>query len=668
MTRRNSHRGRGGHRGSPQGSQFRGRGRGQGRGRGRGNAPSKGQSEGGNLSHTDDFDFPVQMWPNNEPPSRGSGTPGSRGRGRGSNSRPEPGFVIPRRGFGGPRGQGRGRGDLSENSPYGVGRERRRRGFLKSKLRADEPLSKLLYEDRPLLKPITFVRSVHTATLFQQEEDILQPISDTVDIAGDEQSHVPTADKVTQVFNEALVEATEADIASANGQLEEIDFTDVGRLQAEVDATSALNVTEKTEDGEPGVGAGGSRLTARGFVTTAEEPAVAVEEMATGFYVDTSPTSLEAPQAEESIIVDRMEGVLGDTSQEEEEIIVYVAPHPRCGRAKPPSRGATTSPAVHPRTSSVISLTAHDQLPKPPTNNDVTEAPVIPIPPSFESISFSFNETPRKKQARRTFPVGGPRSLLKRSKRIRRKSLRGFSSFGAMMSEAHLQEEVRERDPRQSEQRRGDSDVNWGDSDSDAVGIAGDAIEDLSTGFGAMELDGEMSLEAMKSFVDSMSADGSRHITMDDIADLERMKREDADELDDKGNTHSSDGESGGSVNEEVELVVNAEERALIGEDIDEDEDEDDESSDDEDTPRTGFKARLAKIRANAKGKQKEEMYAHSSDEAMSVQMTWADKDEDFFAKIEKIQTCCRAEIGKQKNNCFALFKMVISMGTNLRI
>lgn len=51
---------------------------------------------------------------------------------------------------------------------------------LSFKLKAGAPLSKLLYEDRPLLRPIVFVRSVYTATLFEEEEDILQPLAEDV--------------------------------------------------------------------------------------------------------------------------------------------------------------------------------------------------------------------------------------------------------------------------------------------------------------------------------------------------------------------------------------------------------------------------------------------------------------------------------------------------------
>lgn len=47
-------------------------------------------------------------------------------------------------------------------------------------MRAGVPLSKLLNEDRPLLRPVIFVRSVHTATLFREEEEILKPLAEEV--------------------------------------------------------------------------------------------------------------------------------------------------------------------------------------------------------------------------------------------------------------------------------------------------------------------------------------------------------------------------------------------------------------------------------------------------------------------------------------------------------
>jgi hypothetical protein len=46
---------------------------------------------------------------------------------------------------------------------------------LGTKLGTGTPLSRVLYEDRPFLRPVVFVRAEHTPFLFQEEEDILQP-------------------------------------------------------------------------------------------------------------------------------------------------------------------------------------------------------------------------------------------------------------------------------------------------------------------------------------------------------------------------------------------------------------------------------------------------------------------------------------------------------------
>jgi hypothetical protein len=55
------------------------------------------------------------------------------------------------------------------------GRKRR----LGPKLRhGDASLSQCLYEDRPLLKPVSFVRSRYAPTLFLKEEEIFQPVAE----------------------------------------------------------------------------------------------------------------------------------------------------------------------------------------------------------------------------------------------------------------------------------------------------------------------------------------------------------------------------------------------------------------------------------------------------------------------------------------------------------
>jgi hypothetical protein len=44
--------------------------------------------------------------------------------------------------------------------------------------RGTASLSQLLYEDRPLLRPISFVRSKHSPTLFLKEEEIFKPVAE----------------------------------------------------------------------------------------------------------------------------------------------------------------------------------------------------------------------------------------------------------------------------------------------------------------------------------------------------------------------------------------------------------------------------------------------------------------------------------------------------------
>ena len=74
-------------------------------------------------------------------------------------------------------GRGRWGGRISPDSSSQKDRIRMRQ--LESKLRyGTESLSQLLYEDRPLLKPISFVRSKLTPTLFLKEEEIFKPVAE----------------------------------------------------------------------------------------------------------------------------------------------------------------------------------------------------------------------------------------------------------------------------------------------------------------------------------------------------------------------------------------------------------------------------------------------------------------------------------------------------------
>ncbi|THH31403.1 hypothetical protein EUX98_g2793 [Antrodiella citrinella] len=627
--------------------------------------------------------------------------------------------------------------------------------------------------DRPFLRPIKFVRGVHTATLFKDEEELLKPIQElTTDNIS---SHVPTADKIAHIFSGDAEREAEEDDASGEEGLEEIDFSEVGRIQAEVDAVSATRPEGQSSCAQAHPG----------------------EEHFTGFYVDTKPAQSSMRSA--SIAVEHMKGIIGD--QDDEEVIVYVAPHPRAGPVTPPAQYTSndftsnvsiltglvhssltvaeyTVPASEPilvsnpsedspptttaiDSTSTTSISEHideeqtaedendpftatdavldgpsgylydiddieypdpESLPPPPaafmsdkpiiiksaspvlpepelsaqspesapvaglshdgtphtsSAAEVAEEIAAPAPPTFESISFSFADSPTKKQLRRIHPASSPRSLIpKRRGAPRRKSLRHFSTFGAMVSEQHLRDEVsgREIDPRRAEQRRGDSDVYWGDdSDEDDVALprANADVDQISDGMGGMDLDGDLDVNAMRSFVMSMGAQGSSHVTMDDLADMERMKMEDEEDGDSEDEEGLEDASESEGEDEEVETVVRLEEQVLTGEgaaadmgvDGDDDEYETSDDEDEGDSPRRNFAARLEKLRSKVKGKQKAKT-AENDEEAedfdMELETSWADNDEAYLAHIQDMLDANQEVLsGKNRKKRSQLFRAI---------
>ena len=134
--------------------------------------------------------YPAQL----ESPPYGGGRGGGGGghvsarQASAPNSEPH----TPNRGRGnrGFRGRGRGRGHLEINSPnrysdIGIGtssnvRGRGRGGRFQQRLRPDAPLTSLLYQERPLLRPIVFVPSTLHPVLFDQVEDLLKPVVEEV--------------------------------------------------------------------------------------------------------------------------------------------------------------------------------------------------------------------------------------------------------------------------------------------------------------------------------------------------------------------------------------------------------------------------------------------------------------------------------------------------------
>ncbi|GLB44985.1 putative R3H domain containing protein [Lyophyllum shimeji] len=650
---------------------------------------------------------------------RGSGAHIPRGRGRGA--------------FGDDsslRGRGRGVGD---QSPRGRGY-----GRGKSKLRPDAPLSGLLYQERPLLRPVKFVPSVYTRTLFQEEEEIFQAVVE--EIGDEEQKHVPTADRVFRVFSGNIPQVIPS---SSDEELEEIDFNDMGKLM-EMPARPLEQDVQVVEEKFSGIFLGaGSAPASSSLSPGASAPAMAIDDStpvitdtissptpadrtksitihdmtnsnsmsipeqpietsqeerggtmdagcvsapdpteeltedrptnpempadgSTGFYVDTQPspvrslhqgTDLPTPEApapaeefngfyidtEPSPVHDPHQGAGPEILQDEEdEVIVYVAPHPRARRATP---AATNGPPSLPSTSILRGTTT---LPFTSTSTTTTTTgadsagtPSILSAPTFDSVSFAFTPTPKKP---RTVP---PRSRGKAALRQRRQEAHAarrraersalFGSFGAMMSEARAVAEGRS-------------------SSDDEEAVEGG--EGLAEGMALdPELEGEE--EALRRFVRGMgrAGAGGAYVTMDDIADGEMMRMEDEEDEEDEEDVVSSSGEEDEDETSEdeaeVDAILDAEEEAMIAEqgevELEEEEEEEesdaDVSEDEEDSPGRSFQARLERVRSQNRGRDgqrkapaKQAAFEDSGseyDDEMLLKRTWADQDEDFIEEIE---------------------------------
>lgn len=289
---------------------------------------------------------------------------------------------------------------------------------------------------------------------------------------------------------------------------------------------------------------------------------------------------------------------------------------------------------------------------KPVPSSSTHSGSKIPPAPSFEDVTFKLLASAQKTYQRKIHPVGTPRSLLRNSRRSK-KMRRSFAALGASLSEAHLREGVdgKEVDPRKNEQRRGDSDVDWGDATSDEdeqVGVKNrngkgraqeeeEGIEEVMNGVDGMMVDDDYNLNSMKSFVASMSTEGSRFKTMDDLADEEKMKKED---LESDSNVGSQEKET------EAEDAVDAE----TTDEMEEEEEED--SSDEEETAESGFQARLRKIRSRKKGKTRANEDEDEDDMYISLDEDWEQEDEaDILAQEVQVSisvTCLVAPFQRQ--------------------
>ncbi|KAG2039710.1 hypothetical protein BDR03DRAFT_916666 [Suillus americanus] len=752
--------------GSPRGpGRDRGRGRGRG-GRGWGRGRGRGQDYNddtprGNYPHgQNEIDVAVQVW--QEPSSNnlpGSRTP-SRGRGRlglGSGSgTPQRGGTTPRRGMG-IRGRGRGRG-ISDapraRTGFGFGTNRNRNA-------PDAPLSKLLYSDRPYLKPVIFVPSVLTRTLFHEEEDILQPAAESA--GSSEESHVPTADRVARVFSGGTLpppssSSSEDGVSDHEEELEEIDFADMGNLfpqlrTAQASTRTRVSHAQVASSSREEVFTGvynkrnhtvatspSHRAPERADVSPKKPNPVSIDAVVSEATVTTvhSVTTLEHSTAalvitkDDEIVIDKSDTIPssqsptapisneitvsstflpeGDTPTffvdtepskpfthrsasdvvlfdrtawggaplgEEDELIVYVAPHPRSGKASP----IPDVPRVRLPSRSVLTGTTNPMQthPGPVTHEDTIEDKNLPVQsetPKFSSVSFDFTTPNTKKQSRqRPIFTPGDRSKAriqarKQDARVaRRRAQRQamFGSFGAILSEARLRDaDERERKSARWESRRkDDSDVDFGDDDEDGI-PADDGVDEMSIGLGGMDLDPDLEpdLEAMKGFVQSMSAEGSRHRTIDEIQD---------EEDDDGSDSHGSYNNTSDEEDKEENAVFEVEEEILLAESEggrpvelsrSDHSNEADDSSDDELSPRANFQARLRRVREKSRSTKPATAAAGSDSEEESDAPfpPWnrGDSDDDYIARIEDMLEMHSGIVGgKERKSRNKLFRAI---------
>ena len=405
--------------------------------------------------------------------------------------------------------------------------------------------------------------------------------------SGDQEaSHAPTADRVFQIFHHSNLNPNSSELPS-DAELPEIDFMDLGRIMneiedLEVEAASSKNATcTSTKNSED-------------QTTTST-----IEQSFTGVRIDIKPSPVQdSPPPANHIPIERPDTNIVGKDAEDDDEIVYVAPNPR--------KGVHISSFIPPPSAAVPTiLPLADSKPVfgqvLPGANDPPSATAFPAQPTLKRIpkpsppisppaltSGDLSNTVLSGSSKSAHRARRPRRVTNR--RVKRHVT--FGSFGAIRAEAAL----REVDPQWDEQRRGDSDVDWGGSASEG------SLED-----GGMLVDHDVDVYAMEAFVKGMSIARSAQVTADDLEDEARIRAEDEDEEISDG---ESEPESEGNVDqddEELELAGDTRIVLMSDEDIAVEDDlvdsEDDGTSEEEGSPKGSFQARLERLRKRTQGR-----------------------------------------------------------------
>jgi hypothetical protein len=476
-------------------------------------------------------------------------------------------------------------------------------------------LSQLLYEDRPLLKPISFVRSKLNPTLFLKEDEIFKPVAEEagqcivslhvtllivlLPSGEQEASHIPTAERVFRIFHGDRV-LSSTDSPSDVEELLEIDFTDLGRIMNEVEGLEAAAVLSKKT-----TGTGAENEEDQGGIAT-------VAEHFKGFCIDTKPPSLRPshlPTDPTSGQHPEARAALGEDMDEDDEIIVYDAPLPRNGKL------ATCQVQSSSTATASLSPTAASGPTSVHRGTYGSSSPTLSSPLKFGDASasvFSGSSEPSS-------CAQGPSHIS--SGRMDRYAT--FGSFGAIRAEIALCN----LDPRVDEQRRGDSDVDWGGSTSE------DSADDEG-----MLVDQDIDTHAMEAFVKGMSTLGMVHVSADDLEDEEKIRAEHEETNDAESGVESDDSagdtelELAGDVRDMLISVDEGESEPTLG---NAPVDEDESTSDEEETPNCSFQARLERLRKRTKGRPMKDILEDELDQELESD----EEDSIIIAKINVTQS-----------------------------
>ncbi|KAJ3793278.1 hypothetical protein GGU11DRAFT_692087 [Lentinula aff. detonsa] len=624
-------------------------------------------------------------------------TPQNRGRGRGGGlgSTYSSQLTYDPPGNRRSRGRGRGRGRGGYDSPRN---DSNPRGSNSSYV----PLSLSL---RPLLRPVIFVPATENRFLFQAEEELIQPI---VEDAGDEEkSHIPTADRVARVFSGGFKPIKVEDLNDNSEGLEEIDFNDVGKFQemmgldsdaAEDERIIAEQVGEVDERfsekaGSPFPGDSSLVYIAHSANTAMDEPndfphnaefssvstrdadadprvssiikPIAIDDIGQPqkpqthkiaqqviptFFIDADPSRC-SPDLNQIPVTDRILGLeLGASSTSDalddgDDIVVYVAPHPRQGRSTAPTP-ISDGPSEVSTTSILTGLPIGMAVPA------VGPAPTVDSI-AFSSLGLSSADHETLLPPSKVGTTGLLNVLASAQARVQNRPGEEEGEEG-LVNEQSLNKRV-------EESIEGEREGGGGGSDQRTLTPISSPSFTTSPGAAeGMQVDPELEidLDTMKRFVEGMGPNGSRHVTMYDLEVERRVKEEDAEDAERRdssaGSSHDDEDDEDGEEEDEVEQILDIEERNLIAESRHESEveieDDDVYSDDDEDqSPKSSFQARLERLRkralnqdggAKAKGKERTDLDMDDefdSEDDWDQNRTWAERDEDFIAHIQDI-------------------------------